>query len=87
MNNKAFTLSLVMAILAVFFVSSYVTSVEESTKIKFGTSVSVLVAKHDIKEMETLNESSWEIDHRPKQFIEKPPCSLRVTAIAIKIAP
>ncbi|MDR3607404.1 MAG: Flp pilus assembly protein CpaB [Oligoflexia bacterium] len=70
MNNKAFTLSLVMAILAVFFVESYVSSLEEETKRKFGTEVLVVVAKRDIKEMETLNETMWEFETKPKKFLE-----------------
>jgi pilus assembly protein CpaB len=70
MNNKAFTLSLVMAVLAVFFVSSYVTSIEDATKVKFGTEVLVVVAKHDIKEMETLNDTAWELQIKPKKFVE-----------------
>lgn len=70
MNNKAFSLSLVMAILAVFFVSSYVTSIEETTKAQFGTDVLVVVARHDIKEMETLNDTAWEFQSKPKKFVE-----------------
>ena len=70
MNNKAFTLSLAMAILAVFFVQSYVQSIEDETKKRFGTEVLVLVAKRDIKEMETLNETVWEFQSKPKKFIE-----------------
>lgn len=70
MNNKAFTLSLVMAVLAVFFVQSYVQSVEDETKKRFGTEVTVLVAKRDIKEMETLDETAWSFQSKPKTFIE-----------------
>ncbi len=70
MNNKAFTLSLVMAVLAVFFVSSYVTSIEDATKVKFGTDVLVVVAKRDIKEMETLNDTTWEFQTMPKMYVE-----------------
>jgi pilus assembly protein CpaB len=70
MNNKAFTLSLAMAVLAVFFVQSYVQSIEDETKKRFGTEVLVLVAKRDIKEMETLNETVWEFQSKPKKFIE-----------------
>ena len=36
MDNRALTLSVVMAILAVFFVQSYVSSIEEETRKKFG---------------------------------------------------
>jgi pilus assembly protein CpaB len=70
MNNKAFTLSLIMAVLAVFFVESYVSSIEDATKAKFGTDVLVVVAKRDIKEMETLNDTAWEFQSTPKQFLQ-----------------
>ncbi len=70
MNNKALTLSLVMAALALFFVQSYVTSVEEEQKKKFGTEVSAIVAKRDIKEMETLKENMLEFQIFPKRFLD-----------------
>jgi pilus assembly protein CpaB len=70
MNNKALTLSLVMGILAVFFVQSYVTSVEEETKKKFGTEILVVKAKRDIKDQETINETMLELSLIPKRFLE-----------------
>ena len=70
MNNKALTLSVLMAIIAVFFVSSYVTSIEDEAKKKFGTEVLVVKAKKDIKEMETINETMLEVAHIPKRFLE-----------------
>jgi len=57
MNNKAFTLSLAMAFIAFFFVSSYVSSIEEEANKKYGTKLLVMTAKVDVKEMETLNET------------------------------
>ncbi|MGZ3697261.1 MAG: Flp pilus assembly protein CpaB [Bdellovibrionota bacterium] len=70
MNNKALTLSVVMAVLAIFFVQSYVGSIEEEAKKKFGTEILVISAKRDIKEMETLNETMLELTPRPKRFVE-----------------
>jgi pilus assembly protein CpaB len=70
MNNRALTLSLVMAALAVFFVSNYVTSVEEDARKKYGSEVLVVVAKTDIKEMATINETHWETKRVPKKFLE-----------------
>ena len=70
MNNKALTLSLVMAVIAVFFVQSYVSSIEEEAKRKFGTEVLVLKAKRDIKEQETVNETLLELSLIPKRFLE-----------------
>jgi pilus assembly protein CpaB len=70
MNNRALTLSLVMAVMAIFFVQSYVSSIEEEAKKKFGTEVLSIVAKRDIKEMETINETLLEFKNVPKRFLE-----------------
>ncbi len=70
MNNRALTLTLVMAVLAIFFVQSYVSSIEEATKKKFGTQVLVVQAKRDIKEMETIDETMLELTLVPKRFLE-----------------
>ncbi len=70
MNNKALTLSLVMAVLAVFFVESYVSSIEEKADKKYGTQVLVVTAKEDIKEMATINETHLELKLIPKKFLE-----------------
>ena len=70
MNNKALTLALVMAVLAVFFVQSYVTSVEDEAKKTLGMEVYVVRAKSDIKESETINESMIEPDVIPQKFAE-----------------
>jgi pilus assembly protein CpaB len=78
MNNKALTLSLLMAVLAIFFVQSYVSSIEDEARKKFGTEVLVLKAKRDIKEMETFNETLVELDHVPKKFLEPAAVSFSV---------
>lgn len=70
MNNRAFTLSLVAAILAIFFVQSYVSSIEEEAQKKYGTPYLVIVAKRDIKEMETINETILEYKLVPQKFLE-----------------
>lgn len=70
MNNRALTLSLLMAAVAVFFVYSYVDGIEEATRKKFGTEVIVLKANRDIKEMETINETMIERKPVPKEFLE-----------------
>lgn len=70
MNNKSLTLSLLSAVLAVLFVSSYVTSLEDQAKKKFGSEVLVLVATQDIKEMETINETMLNLRVVPKSFLE-----------------
>jgi pilus assembly protein CpaB len=70
MNNRAVTLSLVMACLAVYFVYSYVESVKEEVKNRFGDRVLVVKAKRDIKEQETINETMLKIDVVPDAFLE-----------------
>jgi pilus assembly protein CpaB len=76
MNNRALTLSLIMAVIAVFFVQSYVSSIEEEAKKKFGTEVLVIVARKDIREMETVNETMLEFKLIPKRFLEPAAISL-----------
>lgn len=70
MNNKALLISIGMAIAAVMMVEGYVTSVEDEAKKKFGTQLLVLVAKQDIKEMDTLTDKSLEYREIPKKFLE-----------------
>lgn len=70
MNSKAMTLSLVMAGIAVFFVTSSVTSIEEEAKKKFGDEVTVLVAKEDIKEMENIQDGMIEPKSIPRRFVD-----------------
>lgn len=70
MNNRAFTLALAMAVVAVLMVQSYVSSIEEERKKEYGTKVLVLSAKRDIREMETLNETVVELKEIPKKFLE-----------------
>ncbi len=76
MNNRALTLSLVMAVFAIFFVESYVSSIEEEGRKKYGTQVLVIVARKDIKEMDTINETMLEFKSIPKTFLEPAAISL-----------
>jgi pilus assembly protein CpaB len=70
MNNKAFTLSLALAGFAVFFVWSYVSSIEESAKKEYGAKVLVLTASQDIKEMDTIKENMLKLSPIPKRFLD-----------------
>lgn len=70
MNNKALTLSVVMGVLAVVFVQSYVSSIEEAARKRFGTEVLVVSAKQDIKEMDTIDETMLDLKPIPKTFLE-----------------
>ncbi len=70
MNSRALVISLILSVVAVFFVRSYVESIEEESNRKYGTQLLVMVAKTDIKEMETLTEKSLEYKEIPKRFLE-----------------
>lgn len=70
MNNRAITLSLAFAAFAVFMVQSYVSSIEETAKKKFGTEVLVVTAKRDIKELDTIDETMLDLAPVPKLFLE-----------------
>ncbi len=79
MNSKAMGLSLVMAGVAVFFVMSSVTSIEEQANKKFGDEITVLVAKDDIPEMANIVESMLETKVVPKNFVE--PTAIRFNTL------
>ena len=70
MNSRAMTLSVIMAAIAVMFVMSSVSSIEEEAKKKFGDDVTVLVAKADIKEMDSITDAQIEPVSIPKRFVE-----------------
>jgi pilus assembly protein CpaB len=77
MNNRALTLSLFAAAVAIFFVSTYVGSIEEEAKKKYGTEILVIVASKDIKEMETITETSLEFTLIPKKYLEPAAVSVK----------
>lgn len=68
MNNRGFTISLVIAVLAVLMVNSYVTSTEEQYKAQFGEEINVVVAKVDIKELQVLDDTNLDEQTIPKKF-------------------
>jgi pilus assembly protein CpaB len=70
MNSRAMGLSLVMAGIAVFFVVSSVSNIEQEAKNKFGDEVTVLVARTDIKEMDTVLDTMIEPKSVPKRFVQ-----------------
>ena len=70
MNSRAMTLSVFMAGIAVFFVMSSVTSIEEQANKKFGDEITVLVAKEDIREMATIVDGMIEAKSVPRSFVE-----------------
>lgn len=88
MNNMAFTISFVVAALAVSMVYSYVTSTEEAYRQQYGEQVAVVVAKKEIKELEILDETNLTTQAIPASF-KQPGTSQRVSdfAGALAIAP
>ena len=79
MNSRAMSLSVVMAGIAVFFVMSSVSSIEDQTKQKFGDDVTVLVAKEDINETSTILDNMIEPKSIPKRFVE--PSAIAFTTV------
>ncbi len=70
MNNKAFTVSIALALFAVFMVYSFISSKEEEYKTKYGSETAVVVAKRDIKEMDEIHDNMIDIVSKPKMFVE-----------------
>ena len=70
MNNRAFTISFIVAILAVSMVYSYVTSTEETLKQQFGTEIAVVIAKKDIKELDVLDDTNLVTRPVPRNFVQ-----------------
>lgn len=76
MNNRALTLSILMGFVAAMFVNSYVNSLEEEANKKYGTKVIAVIAKRDIKEMDTILETMLDFKVVPKTFLEPAAVSL-----------
>jgi pilus assembly protein CpaB len=70
MNNRAMTMALLIAGIAVFLVSSWVGDVENRAKTRYGTKIMVVKAKTDIKESQTITEDMLGYDEIPKTFKE-----------------
>jgi pilus assembly protein CpaB len=68
MNSRAFTLSLLIAGIAVFMVNSYIEGREAVFKDKYGVEVSVVVAKRDIKELELIDDRKVMTISVPKKY-------------------
>jgi len=69
MNSRAFSLSLVIALVAVFMMFSYIDSVEKEQLEKYGHPQPVVVAQVDIKELELIDDSKVRIETYPKKFL------------------
>ncbi len=69
MNSRAFTLSLLIAGIAVFMVISYIDGVESQYKNNYGNQVPVVTAKIDIKELELIDDRKVGITSVPKKYL------------------
>jgi pilus assembly protein CpaB len=70
MGNRAFTISFVVAILAVMMVYSYVESSEETYRMQYGVEKPVVVAKRDIRELDILDETNLLVRNVPASFVQ-----------------
>lgn len=68
MNSRAFTLSLVIAGIAVFMVNAYISGRETQFIQEYGNAVPVIVAKIDIKELELIDDRKIQIITVPSKF-------------------
>lgn len=69
MNSRAFTLSLVIAGIAVFMVQSYIEGRETQFRSRYGDLRQVVIAKTDIKEMETIDDRKVQITTVPGSYL------------------
>lgn len=71
MNNRAFTISLAMALAAVFMIYSYISSKEQEWAKRYGDEMQVVVARKDINELDQINETMLDIRTIPKEYADK----------------
>ncbi|MBD64024.1 MAG: Flp pilus assembly protein CpaB [Halobacteriovoraceae bacterium] len=70
MNSRAFTLSLVIAIMAVFMVQTYIEGEEAKFIAKYGEAKFVVKAKMDINELEVIDDSKVDIAKVPENYVQ-----------------
>jgi pilus assembly protein CpaB len=70
MQNRAFTISFLAALLSVFMVYSYVSSTEEGYRLQYGQMRNVVVAKRNIKELDILDETNLTYKEMPAKLVE-----------------
>lgn len=68
MNSRAFTLSLVIAGIAVFMVYSFLEGREATFVEQYGNLSPVVMAKVDIKELELIDDRKVKVENVPKKF-------------------
>jgi len=68
MNTRAFTLALIIAVVAMFMVYSYIEDQKSQMIKKYGKEVTVVVAKQDINEFELIDDSKVLTSTVPESF-------------------
>jgi pilus assembly protein CpaB len=68
MNSRAFTISLILALFAVFMIYSYIESRETEMIKEYGNMTPVVVAKEDIKELEIIDDRKIQLKNVPKNY-------------------
>ncbi len=70
MNSRAFTLSLIIAAVAMFMVWSYIDGREAQFVEEYGEPKPVLVAKKDIRELDLIDDRVVQIENVPHKFLQ-----------------
>lgn len=70
MNTRAFTLALVISLIAMFMVYTYMEDQKAAMIKRYGTESSVVVAKVDIKELELIDDSKIQVKSIPQSFLQ-----------------
>jgi len=68
MNSRAFTTSLLLAVLAVAMIWSYIESRETELQNDYGNQTPVVIAKEDIKELEIIDDRKVELRNVPSKY-------------------
>jgi pilus assembly protein CpaB len=68
MNSRAFTTSLILALVAVFMIYSYISSRETELVSEYGNMTPVVVAQEDIKELEIIDDRKVKLENIPARF-------------------
>jgi len=68
MNSRAFTTSLLLALIAVMMIYSYIESRETELQSDYGNPTPVVVAKEDIKELEIIDDRKVTLMNVPAKF-------------------
>lgn len=70
MNTRAFTLALVISLIAMFMVYTYMEDQKSALIKRYGTESSVVVAKSDINELDLIDESKIQVISIPQSFLQ-----------------